>query len=146
MRRQDGFSVSFEQPDGLRIFWGIGDPVASGGYEPAQLRLIERLLPHIHRCVVIRQALAAADALDAGLTGLLDRDRVGVVQLDRDGVLDAWLPADRSRLLLLARAAGLVGQAPEWRFDDGTTALAPVALGTVCQPVGVRTSDFGGGG
>ena len=71
--------------------------------------------------MLIRQALGAADALGAGLPGLLDNDRIGVVQLDRgwrvlaangpaleilrcvdglfdrDGALDARLPADRTR-------------------------------------------------
>ncbi len=169
MRGQNGLSVSFEQPDGLRIFWGVGDPVDSGGYESAQLRLLERLLPHIHRCVVIRQALAAADALGAGLTGLLDRDRVGVVQLDRagrvleanapaleilrrgdglidrDGVLDACLPADRSRLRqLLARALPDLWDKPP--SGGSMTVQRPSRrsrLGLHVSPVGVRTSDFG---
>ena len=135
---RNGLTARFDGPDGLRIVWGAGDPVGSGGFESAQLRLVERLLPHVHRSVVVRQALAAADALGSGLAGLLDSDRIGVVQFDRDGrvlaangpaldilrrgdgltdrdgALDAVLPADRSRLQsLLSRALpDLWGEAP----------------------------------
>ena len=87
------------------------------------------MAPHVRQFVRVRQALAAADALGAGVAGLLDSERIGVVQLDRggrvleanapaleilrsgdalsdrDGTLDAWLPADHSRLQrLLGRA------------------------------------------
>ena len=82
---RNGLTARFDGPDGLRIIWGAADPVATGGYTSAQLRLIERVLPHIHRAVLIRQALAAADALGAGLSGLRDNGRIGVVQLDRVG-------------------------------------------------------------
>ena len=170
MRGQNGFSVSFEEPDGLRIFWGIGDPVASGGYESAQLRLVKRLLPHIHRCVVTRQALAAADALGASLSGLLDNARVGVVQLDRsgrvleanapalgilrrgdglldrDGMLDAWLPTDRSRLQrLLGRALpDLWGRPPSGGSMMVQRPSGRSRLGLHVSPVGEGTADFGG--
>ena len=94
MRAQDGFNVCFEEPDGLRTFWAVGDPVGSGGWQSDQVGLIERLLPHVRQFVRVRQALAAADALGAGLPGLLDNDRIGVVQLDRAGrVLEANGPA-----------------------------------------------------
>ena len=53
------------------------------GWEPARLRLVERLLPHVRQFVRVRQALAAAEALGAGLAGLPDSGRIGAVQLDR---------------------------------------------------------------
>ena len=166
---RNGLYVRFEGPDGLRIVWGAGDPVG-GGWESAQLRLIERLLPHIHRSILIRQALAAADALGAGLAGLLDNDRIGVVQLDRggrvleangpaleilrrgdglldrDGALDAVLPADRSRL------RRLVGRAlPEWWGESPSGGSMTVQrpsgrarLGLHVSPVGDAEADFGG--
>ena len=90
--------------DGLRIVWNLGNPVGSDGWQPAQVQLIESLLPHIRQFVRVRQALVAADALSAGLAGLLDNSRVGVLHLDRGGrVLAANAPA----LDILRRGEGL---------------------------------------
>ena len=167
---RNGLAARFDGPDGLRIILGTGDPVGSDGWESARLRLHEHLLPHVHRAVVIRQALAAADALGSGVAGLLDSERIGVVQLDRDGrvlaangpaldilrrgdgltdrdgVLDAVLPADRSRLQrLLARALpDLWGTAPG---GGSMTVVRPSArsrLALHVSPVGDAAADFGG--
>ena len=167
---QDGLYVRLDGPDGLRIAWNLGDPVGGDGWGTGQLRLLERLLPHVHRSVLIRQALAASDALGAGLAGLLENDRIGVVQLDRggrvlaanapaleilrrgdglldrDGTLDAALPADRSRL------RRLLGQAlPDWRGEvpggGSMTVQRPSGrsrLGLHVMPVGDAAADFGG--
>ena len=167
---QNGLYARFDGPDGLRITWSLGDPVGGDGWESGRLRLIEGLLPHIHRCVCIRQALAAADALGAGLAGLLDNDRIGIVQLDRGGrvleanapaleilrrgdglldrggVLDARLPADRSRLRkLLARALpGWWGEAPGGGSMTVQRPSDRTRLGLHVCPVGDRAADFGG--
>ena len=167
---RNGLAARFDGPDGLRIILGTGDPVGSDGWESARLRLHEHLLPHVHRAVVIRQALAAADALGSGVAGLLDSERIGVVQLDRDGrvlaangpaldilrrgdgltdrdgVLDAVLPADRSRLQrLLARALPVLwGTAPG---GGSMTVVRPSArsrLALHVSPVGDAAADFGG--
>ena len=82
---RNGLNVRFDGPDGLRIVWAASDPVTIDGWQPAQLELIRHLLPHVRQFVLVRQALAAADALGASLTGLLDNGRVGVIQLDRSG-------------------------------------------------------------
>ncbi len=47
-----GVTARLDGPDGLRIAWGVGDAIG-GGWESARLRLIERLLPHIHRSILI---------------------------------------------------------------------------------------------
>ena len=167
---RNGLFARFDGPEGLRIVWEVGDPVGGRGWQSGGLRLIERLLPHIHRCVLIRQALAAADALGAGLAGLLENDRIGVVQLDRggrvlaanepalallrrgdglvehDGALDATLPADRSRLHSL-----LAGALPRLWYDapgDGSMTIqrpwVRSRLALHVSPVGDRAADFGG--
>ena len=166
----EGLDVRFDGPDGLRIIWALSNPVGGDGWQSAQLDLIERLLPHIYRSVLIRQALAAADALGAGLAGLLDNDRIGVVQLDRrgrvlaanapaleilrrgdglldrDGALDAWLPADRSRFRrLLGRALpGLWGEAPSGGSMTVQRPSGRRRLGLHVSPVGDAVADFGG--
>ena len=175
---RNGLYVRFDGPDGLHIVWGLGDPVGGDGWQSDRLRLVERLLPHVHRSVVIRQALAAADALGSGLAGLLDSNRIGVMQLDRggrvlaangpaldilrrgdglvdrDGALDAVLPADRGRLQrLLARALpDLWGKAPAGgsmtverpprRARGRPSGRSRLALHV--SPVGDPTADFGG--
>ena len=167
---QNGLTARFDGPDGLRIIWAAGDPVASGGYESAQLRLVERLLPHVHRVVLMRQALAASDAFGSGLAGLLDNDRIGVVQLDRggglleangpaldilrsgdglidrDGTLDAVLPADRRRLKrLLTRALpNLWGEASGGGSMTVQRSAGRSRLALHVSPVGDRERDFGG--
>ena len=126
---QNGLNVRFEGPDGLQIVWASSDPVATDGWQSGQLDLIQNLLPHVRQFVLVRQALAAADALGAGLTGLLDNHHVGVIQLDRSGrvaaandaarhilhrddglverrgKLGAWLPADNVHLRRLVAGA-----------------------------------------
>ncbi len=167
---RNGLAARFDGPDGLRIILGTGDPVGGDGWESARLRLHEQLLPHVHRSVVIRQALAAADALGSGLAGLLDSERIGVVQLDRngrvlaangpaldilrrgdgltdrDGALDAVLPADRGRLhRLLARALpDLWGKAPAGGSMTVERPSGRSRLALHVSPVGDAAADFGG--
>ena len=168
MGGQNGLTVHFDEPDGLRIVWVLGNPAAADGWQSGQVRLVERLLPHIRQFVGLRQALAAADALGSGLAGLLDNDRIGVVQLDRsgrmlevnapaleilrrgdglldrDGVLDARLPADRSRLRrLLGRALpGLWGEVSGGGSMTVQRPSGAGATGAACQPGGRSRGGF----
>ena len=170
LRGQNGFNASFEQPDGLRIFWGVSDPVGSDGWQSDQIRLVERLLPHVRQSVGIRHALAAADALGSGPEKLLDNNRIGIVQLDRkgrvmeangpaleilrrgdglldrDGALDSWLPEDRSRLSRLLRRAlpDLWGEAPSGGSMTVRRPSGRSRLGLHVSPVGDPAADFGG--
>ena len=167
---QNGLLARFDELDGLSIVWTLGDPVGSGGWQSPQLRLIESLLPHVRQFVRMRQALATANALGVGLAGLLDNDRIGVVQLDRggrvlaanapalevlrrgdglfdrDGALQARMPADRSRLQrLLGRALpGLWGEAPSGGSMTVQRPTGRSRLGLHVSPVGDGAADFGG--
>ena len=166
---RNGLIVQFDGADGLRTVWGVGDPVG-GDWQSDRIALIERLLPHVIRAVGIRQALAAAGALGASLTGLLDNNRIGVLQLDRGGrlltangpamtilrrgdslvddggTLQARLPADRSRLhRLLGRALPrLWGETPSGGSMMIQRPSGPPRLGLHVSPVGDAETDFGG--
>ena len=166
---RNGLHVRFDGPDGLWIVWGLGDPVGGGDWESDRLRLVERLMPHVHRAVLIRQALAAADALGSGLSGLLDNDRIGVVQLDRggnvlaangpaleilrhgdgltdgDGALRASALADDERLqTLLGRALpDLWGEAPAGGSMTVRRPSGRAQLALHVSPVGDPAADFG---
>ena len=167
---QNGLTVHFGDPGELRVVWVLGDPAGGDGWESDRVRLVERLLPHLREFLGLRQALAAADALGAGLAGLLENDRIGVVQLDRfgqvleangpaleilrrgdglvdrDGALDAWLPADRTRLRRLLGQAlpGLWGEAPGGGSMTVQRSSGRLRLGLHVSPVGDPAADFGG--
>ena len=130
---QNGLITRLDWQHGLRVVWALGDPMGRGGWESDRVRLIESLLPHVQQFVRVRQTLAGADALNAGLAGLLDNSGIGVLQLDRsgrvlaandtvleilrrgeglmdrDGALHASLPADDGRLKRLLKRALPVG-------------------------------------
>ena len=168
---QNGLIVRLDWPDGLRFVWMLGDPVDSGGWQSAQLRLIESLLPHVRHFVRVRHALVGAEALSAGLAGLLDNSQIGVLHLDRrgrvlaanapardilrrgdglsdrDGALHASLPADHGRLQrLLKRALPVLGNgAPP--TGASMTIQRPVVRSRLelhLHPVNARQADFGG--
>jgi len=138
---QNALTVQFDQPDGLRIFWGVGDPVGGDGWQSGQVELVERVAPHVRQFVTMRQALAAADALGAGLAGLLENDRIGVVQLDRGGRVSE---ANGPGLEILRRGDGR-------RLDDGPAPLGTSAAGAAREPGGrsgggLRGAPGGGAG
>ena len=66
--------------------------------------------------------------------------------IDRDGALDAWLPADRSRLRrLVGRALPDVwGEAPRGGSMTVQRPSGRSRLGLHVSPVGDRATDFGG--
>ena len=126
---QHSLHVRLDGPGGTDIGWVICDPSGPGGWESGQIDMIQRLLPHIRQFVLVRDAVAGANALGSSLTQLLETNSIGVIQLDRSGriaeandhardllrrrtglsdiggFLGAWLPADDANLqALLARA------------------------------------------
>ena len=82
---RNALNVRLDGPYGSRIVWAIGDPIGGGAWQPDQIAMVERLLPHIRQYVQIRQALVGAEALGTSLTELLDNTRIGVIYLDRRG-------------------------------------------------------------
>ena len=167
---RNGLFTHFDGPDGLRLVWAIADPVGGDGWQTDRLRLIKSLVPHVRQLVLVRQALAASEALGAGLAGLLENGRIGVVQLDRggklleanasaleilrrgdglfdrDGTMDARLPADRTRLRrLLGRALpDFLGEAPGGGSMTVQRPPGRSRLGLHVMPVGDADADFGG--
>ena len=166
LRAQDSLRVRFDGADDLRAFWSFASPVASGGWHADQLQLVELLLPHIRHYIRIRHALAGAGALGAGLTGLLENRRIGVIQLDRcgcivetngcalsvlrggkglcdrDGVLHATVPADDDRLQRLLGEA--LGDAPGGGSMAVQRAFGRARLGLHISPCSSHQAGFGG--
>ena len=166
---RNSLNVRMDGLNGSRITWIITDPSVSDGWGSAQLKMIERLLPHIRQFVHVRQALVNAEALGGSLTGLLDNTRVGVIHLDRrgtiiaandrahdilrrgDGLLDrggflrARLPADDARLKkLLARALPPFGGEGEVVGGSMAARRLPASLRLVLHvnPVTVQHLDI----
>ena len=64
-------TVTVPVPPPTRSVTSASLPAGTGGWQSAQLRLVERLLPHIRQFVSVRQALAAADAAGGDKRGLV---------------------------------------------------------------------------
>ena len=94
----NAIDVRLRGTHGSRIAWQVNDPVDGEGWSSAQLDSIRRLLPHIRQTVHVQQTLARADALGASLEEMLDRNGLGIVQLDAHGRIVA--ANDRARDVL----------------------------------------------
>ena len=166
---REGLYARFGVPEGLRTVWSLASPVAAGGWQSAQIERVQYLLPHIRQYVRIRHALAGADALGGGLTGLLDNRRIGVIQLDRggrivetnahaldllragrglcdgDGGLRAESPEDDDRLQDLLREALSAGaELPRGGSMTVRCAFGGGRLGLHVNPVDRDQPDFAG--
>lgn len=86
---QNSLNVRLDGLDGCQITWAIENPVRAGSWESDQIDMIQRLLPHVRQFVRVRQALATADAVATSLPQLLDHAGVGVIQMDRRGMIVA---------------------------------------------------------
>ena len=73
--------------NGLQVVWVLANATTPGGWTSEQTAMINRLVPHIRQFVRVRQALVDAEALNASLAGLLDNMVVGVICLDRRGLI-----------------------------------------------------------
>ncbi|MXX61194.1 MAG: hypothetical protein F4112_07665 [Holophagales bacterium] len=78
---------------GTDIIWVL-TARAGRDWSSEQTGAVEHLLPHVRHFVRVRQALAAADARESSLIGLLNRSGLAVLHLDQGGcVLEANAPA-----------------------------------------------------
>ena len=164
---QNALHVRLDGPEKSSIYWTLGDPVDGNGWGTDQVRLVQRLLPHIRQFVRVRQALARAGAMGSSLFGLLDNKRVGIIQLarsgrilaandralgilrrrdgllDKDGFLGAQLPADNTELQqLLAGALPGSGRSPA---SASMTVQRPATLHRLVlhvNPIDFRHQDF----
>ena len=100
-KTQNGLFIGLDGLDGCGVAWSFGDSKERGGWTRDQIRVIERLAPHIRHFVRVRRAIADARALGASLAELLENGRSGFIQLDGNGrILEA---NDRARDILLKR-------------------------------------------
>ncbi len=67
------------------VIWIFGDSVERGGWRSDQIRLIERLQPHIRQFALVSHALSEADMTGTTMMELLATPRFGVIHLDRRG-------------------------------------------------------------
>ena len=113
---ENQISVRLNALDGLHLFWTVTRTGAQGGWRAAQRGILARLLPHIRGAVLMRQALAKADARAAALTPLLDAPPARVLLVDRRGRL-AHANAAARRLLaegtLLRERGGMLHATPD---------------------------------
>ena len=134
---QNSLHVRLDGPDGSRIVWVLADSVDAVEWSPAQIGLIQRLLPHVRQLVRVRHTLAEAGALGASLGAMLDNSAAGVIQLDRRGrIVEA---NDRARFLL-QRGDGLFDQ------NGSLNARAPADSAELQRLLARALPRFGGQG
>ena len=85
MHAQDGLNVRLDAPAGVHVALLFADSAGDGGWSSDQVKMIERLRPHIRQFSSVRHALVEAGALGASLYRLLDNTETCVIQLDRFG-------------------------------------------------------------
>ncbi|MCZ0936739.1 MAG: helix-turn-helix transcriptional regulator [Gemmatimonadetes bacterium] len=155
-KAQNGLTMRLDGANGLGAVWELFDSTERGGWSSDQVRLIERLQPHVHQFAIMRHALVEAEAGGLSASGLLASPRIGVLHLDRrgrimtandraletlrqrDGLMDlegflhARIPeenAELSRLLALAlRPWGVQGSAGSMAISQPSSRPERLAL------------------
>ena len=98
---------SDEQPQDGCLFWTMAN--GESGWEPAKLKRIRSLLPHIRQAVRVRQELVVAEThAYADVSALLEDTPLGVVFVNRRGTIDS---ANQTARRLLEARDGIY----EWR-------------------------------
>lgn len=162
-------NVRLDGPDGSDILWALTRHFRSPDWGEEDLKVVRSLLPHFLHAVLVRQTLAAAEALGTSLAGQLDNPLLAVMLLDqqgkivqastkarqilcerdglsdRGGVLSANLGTDNTGLAkLLACAIPRFGMEPTGGSIrvERPSCLPPFTLRV--HPIGVRNGDCGG--
>ena len=127
---RDGINVRLDGPDGSRIVWGFADPVDGDGWSRTRVEAVECLLPHLRQFVRVRQALVDARALRSTVSGLLENNRFGVIQLDPRGRI---VVANDFARAILREGDGLANQGGHLHaaFPEDDDALQAVLAGAL---------------
>ncbi len=167
MEAQNGLNVRLDGPGGSHVMWATADSTGDRSWSSDQVRMVERLRPHLRQLICVRHALVDAGALGASLSGLLDNTRTCVIQLDRRGhIVEANDPARdhlRSRDALFApggflRATGIEENAELQRLlaramppsggqgTGGSMAIRGTSRSSACvvhvHPIEARLTDY----
>ena len=135
-RSQNGLYIVLDGLDGYEILWSFADSMERGGWGYDQIQVIRRLAPHICHFARVRRALADAKALGTSSAELLDNQRSGMIQLDRQGCIVET--NDRARDLLLKRD-GLTDEGGVLAAETpGEDAELQRLLGQALPPWGVQ--------
>ena len=84
---QSSLYVRMDGPDGLDVLLVFADPIDTAGWKSWNVAAIERIVPHVRQFVRVRHALVCAEGLAASLADLLDRTSIGMIYLDRRGMI-----------------------------------------------------------
>lgn len=104
LQARNGLNVRLDGPAGSHVLWTLADSSESTGWGAEQIKIIERLRPHIRQFMCVRQAMVDAGALGTSLSALLDNTGICTIQLDRHGRVAAANDAARE---VLRRREGL---------------------------------------
>ena len=100
-KTEKGLFTTVHGFDGSAIVWSCGNSTEREGWGHDQVRVIELLAPHIGQAARFHRAMADARALGASLDRLIENRRVGLIRLDRCGLVVEV--NDRARAILLKR-------------------------------------------
>ena len=140
MHAQDGLNVRLDAPAGVHVALLFADSAKDGGWSSDQVKMIERLRPHIRQFGSVRHALVEAGALGASLQGLLDNTETCVIQLDRFGRIVA--ANDVAGGMLRRRDASIAPGGVSSRHGDGGERRVAAAAGS-CHPTIRQSRDRG---
>lgn len=104
-KARNGLHVRLDGPEDMHLIWGVCDSTDTAGWAGDQIRLIQRLVPHMGQFAIVRHALAEARVTGTSTPRLLDSTRFGVIQLDRNRRI---LTANDRALDILRKGDGLL--------------------------------------